>query len=209
MKNNKGFTLMEILLAAMIVGIIGLALAALTTAAVREGGVGRTKVMLRQQLSLALSQLRQDIAEAESIVLLADPMGNEDGDPLIEIGKSAIGPLQHEEENVEYVYRKGTIQGAGNPNSRTGGVICRRVGGEGHPCEVWLTNIKDISQNSFKSPSFSSIMAVVGASQVTGAGMGIQFRVILEVPTEPVVNEAVEEVFVSSQRGFPISKSED
>lgn len=205
MKNNKGFTLMEILLAAMIVGIIGLALAALTTAAVREGGVGRTKVMLRQQLSLALSQLRQDIAEAEGILLLMGTGGAEGGDPLIVISKSAIGPLQREEEDVKYVYRKGTIQGAGNPNSRTGGVICRRVGGEGHPCEVWLTNVKDISQNSFKSPSFSFISVVTGSS----GGGGIRFRVILEVPTEPVVNEAVEEVFVSSQLGFPISKSED
>jgi len=206
MKNNKGFTLMEILLAAMIVGIIGLALAALTTAAVREGGVGRTKVMLRQQLSLALSQLRQDIAEADSILLLMGTGGAEGGDPLIVISKSAIGPLQREEEDVKYVYRKGTIQGAGNPNSRTGGVICRKVGSEDNPCEVWLTNVKDISQNSFKSPSFSFMNVVTGSSP---GGGGIRFRVILEVPTEPVVNEAVEEVFVSSQLGFPISKSED
>ena len=51
---------MEVLLAALIVGVIGIALAALTTAAVREGGVGRTRVMLRHQLSLAMQQLRQD-----------------------------------------------------------------------------------------------------------------------------------------------------
>ena len=50
MKNNKGFTLTEILLAVMIVGIIGVALAALTTAASREGGVGRSKILLRNIL---------------------------------------------------------------------------------------------------------------------------------------------------------------
>lgn len=61
MKNNKGFTLTEILLAVMIVGIIGVALAALTTAASRESGVGRSRVLLRNNLSLAMRQLRQDI----------------------------------------------------------------------------------------------------------------------------------------------------
>ena len=61
MKNNKGFTLTEILLAVMIVGIIGVALAALTTASSREAGVGRSRVLLRNNLSLAMRQLRQDI----------------------------------------------------------------------------------------------------------------------------------------------------
>ena len=67
MKNNKGFTLTEVLLAAMIVGIIGIALAALTTAALREGGVGRSRLMLRNQLSLFLRQLRQDVRESDSL----------------------------------------------------------------------------------------------------------------------------------------------
>lgn len=61
MKNNKGFTLTEILLAVMIVGIIGVALAALTTASSREAGVGRSRVLLRNNLSLAMRQLRQDV----------------------------------------------------------------------------------------------------------------------------------------------------
>lgn len=60
MTNKKGFTLTEILLAVMIVGIIGVALASLTTAASRESGVGRSKVMLRNNLSIALRQLRQE-----------------------------------------------------------------------------------------------------------------------------------------------------
>ena len=62
MKNNKGFTLTEILLAVMIVGIIGVALAALTTASSREAGVGRSRVLLRNNLSLAMRQLRQDVS---------------------------------------------------------------------------------------------------------------------------------------------------
>jgi len=72
MKNNKGFTLTEVLLAAMIVGIIGVALAALTTAALRESGSGRTRQMLRNQISLFLRQLRQDAREATSITVSVD-----------------------------------------------------------------------------------------------------------------------------------------
>ncbi|MBO5911059.1 MAG: prepilin-type N-terminal cleavage/methylation domain-containing protein [Elusimicrobiaceae bacterium] len=67
MINNKGFTLTEVLLAAMIVGIIGIALAALTTAALREDSVGRTRLMLRNQASLFLRQLRQDVKEAKTV----------------------------------------------------------------------------------------------------------------------------------------------
>lgn len=67
MNNKKGFTLTEILLAVMIVGLIGVALAALTTAATRESGVGRSKVMIRNNLSLGLRQLRQDITQSTRI----------------------------------------------------------------------------------------------------------------------------------------------
>ena len=67
MMNNKGFTLTEVLLAAMIVGIIGIALAALTTAALRESNIGRTRIMLRNQISLFLRQFRQDLQNSEGL----------------------------------------------------------------------------------------------------------------------------------------------
>ena len=61
MKNNKGFTLTEILLAVMIVGLIAISLAALTRAAARESGVGRSRIMLRNNLSRFMRTLRTDI----------------------------------------------------------------------------------------------------------------------------------------------------
>lgn len=67
MKNKSGFTLTEVLLAVMVVGLIGVALASLTTAATRESGVGRSKVMLRNNLSLFLRTLRDDINAATYI----------------------------------------------------------------------------------------------------------------------------------------------
>lgn len=73
--NRKGFTLTEILLAVMIVGLIGVALAALTTAASRESGVGRSKVLMRNNLSLALRTLRNDINNATFIDEVKGPIG--------------------------------------------------------------------------------------------------------------------------------------
>ena len=68
MKNKNGFTLTEILLAVMIVGIIGVALASLTTAASRESGVGRSRLVMRDNLSLAMRQLRQDMHKANQVL---------------------------------------------------------------------------------------------------------------------------------------------
>ena len=84
MSNKKGFTLTEILLAVMIVGIIGVALAALTTAALRESGVGRVRIMLRNQISLFLRQLRQDVRSAKSVSLL--------GSSIMTLEKMALEP---------------------------------------------------------------------------------------------------------------------
>lgn len=75
MINKKGFTLTEILLAIMIVGIIGVALVSLTTAASRESGVGRSKIMLRNSLSLGLRQIRHDIQRAHRVLYVRGPIG--------------------------------------------------------------------------------------------------------------------------------------
>jgi len=68
MKRKKGFTLTEVLLAVLVVALIGVALASLTTAASREGGVGRSKVMLRNHMSRSIRQLRRDVNEASRII---------------------------------------------------------------------------------------------------------------------------------------------
>lgn len=100
MKNNKGFTLTEILLAVMIVGIIGIALAALTTAALRESEVGRVRLMLRNQISLFLRQLRQDIREAESITVSAGGTG-------FDLAKRSLGPIMPAQNLVTVQYSCG------------------------------------------------------------------------------------------------------
>ena len=181
MNNKKGFTLMEILLAAMIVGVIGIALAALTTAAVREGGVGRTKVMLRQHLSSALRQLRQDILQSSGVIITTN------NGVLSSMRLNQTRPLgpQHVNESIVYAFTPGTIRGAVDNASLTGGTITRNG-------ELWLSNVKQIVQsgeNPFISPSIT-------LPEGYGAGSVLRIRIIVEVPTEPVVNDVVEEFFV-------------
>ena len=102
MKNNKGFTLTEVLLAAMIVGIIGIALAALTTAALRESGTGRVRLMLRNQISLFVRQLRQDVRGATSVTVTEEENGKE----LKLTRQKSLGPA-HSMTTITYVCQNG------------------------------------------------------------------------------------------------------
>lgn len=71
MKHKQGFTLTEILLAVMIVGVIGVALASLTTAASRESEVGRSRALLRNDLTIALQQIKEDINNYNTVLYAA------------------------------------------------------------------------------------------------------------------------------------------
>lgn len=194
MKNNKGFTLTEILLAAMIVGLIGVALAGLTTAAVRESGIARTRTMLRQQLSTAMRQLRQDVQQATSAQI------KDSGRTLVLEYTPAYsaGPKLWEgaqtPTTVTYSFSPGTVGGEGG--GKTGGVYRRYPDGVQ---EVWLTNVKSISSGSFASPRFLIPSEVSGSGNICSSGTKcslLQVQIILEVPTSPVVNETVQETFV-------------
>ncbi len=91
MKNKKGFTLTEILLAVMIVAIIGVALAALTTAASRESGVGRSRILLRNNLSIAMRQLRNDVHDSSRVLYVhgrIDSASSGDVIPLLVLAKN-------------------------------------------------------------------------------------------------------------------------
>lgn len=184
MKNNKGFTLMEILLAAMIVGVIGIALAALTTAAVRESGVARTRTMLRHQLSSMLRQLRQDIEQSSSVSF-------SNGNTSIKLMRTyPLGPNQDTTE-VNYYYTAGEL---GEDGARRGGRITRNS-------TVLLNNVKGISGGGgWTSPSFQ----LINSGSVHEVNSLLRVRIILEVPTTPVVNETVEEVF-ALPHGFAVS----
>ena len=208
MKNNKGFTLMEVLLAALIVGVIGIALAALTTAAVREGGVGRTRVMLRHQLSLAMQQLRQDIAFADQVGVYKNPDGTVKSVKIKHMhpqGEKYIGVLDtpmtvDHPVLITYEFTK-------KENSNTGGIIKRKVeqqGAQVGKTEIWLSNIKTVKNDpsGFISPRFEQI--TYPGDQI---GSLLKVSIIVEVGTDTVVNDVVEETFVM-QHGFPVVEEE-
>ena len=100
MKNNKGFTLTEVLLAVMIVGLVGVALAALTGTAVRESNVGRTRMMLRNQASIALRQLRQDVHQSSSVTC--------NGNTWTLTQEKRLGP-NHSPTTVSYAFNNSSI----------------------------------------------------------------------------------------------------
>lgn len=183
MTNKQGFTLVEILLAVMIIGIIGVALAAVTSAALRESGVGRTRMILRNQLSVAVRQLRQDIQLAETVsasgstLTLTFNNGKKAG-PTIPTNLPTL---------VEYTFTPGTEVAPGNtPGATIGGQIFRTADGN---TEVWLENVKKIANY----PSFE----LVGNGTGDGKDSRVRVRIIVQSNAFPVVNEAFDETFIT------------
>ncbi len=189
MKNNKGFTLTEVLLAALIVGVMGIALAALSTSATREGGHGRTKMILRNQLSTALRQLRQDIHGASRITF---PFGK-----LIRLEQEAAyrpGESGSSYSVIEYtlVTTGASSSGVVPAGSTIGNKITRTVDGS---ASTWLSNVKYIS-----SPRYPK-MALIdqeadGAAANGGINSVLEVDIIVEVPSTPAINEVVHETLL-------------
>lgn len=183
MMKKNGFTLVEILLAVMIICIIGLALAAITTAALRESGVGRTRVVLRNQLSVAVRQMRQDIQLANTV--------NASGTTLVLNYEPAnkVGPTIPTQlpSQVVYYFRPGQEPAPGGTNGGTiGGEIYRSatIGG-GTKTTLWLDNVKNITSTSgVHYPSFTG-----------GEDGRVRVRLIVQSNAFPVINEAFDETF--------------
>ena len=185
MKNRKGFTLTEVLLAVMVVGLIGVALASLTTAASREAGVGRSKVMLRNNLSLFLRTLRNDINAATYINMGAgtDPST---GGLLFELcdNKSVSGAAITKPGGgngcVTYRFDKGSKSSGVKPTGATRGGRILRNG------STVLNNVKYMPRyEGYASPSFRR----VGNSGVASA---IDMTLIVELDSAQTVNDIVE-----------------
>lgn len=184
-REKKGFTLTEVLLAVMVVGLIGIALASLTTAASREAGVGRSKILLRNDLSLFSRMLRDDINAATYInntntsITLCDNMG---------MSGAPIPSLNGLNGCVKYTYTKGTVStnANGDPlvpaSARLGGVI-KRDG------QVVLRNVKDMSYNGYTSPLFKRVGNATTAS-------ALDVTIVTEVRSNPPVNDMIQETFL-------------
>ncbi len=177
MNDNKGFTLTEVLLAAMIVGIIGVALAALTTAALRESGVARVRLMLRNQASLFLRQLRQDIRESSQAEIL------EGGQKLklTQAPWTKLGPNHAVQTELLYTCQADAT--------------CTRG------AETVLNYVQVANTADFKSPRFFS----EDASGTDNVRAILHVQLVVGMNTNPAVKEMIDETIVLPQ-GFAIKK---
>ena len=218
MKNKKGFTLTEILLAVMIVGLIGIALASLTRAAAREAGVGRSKIMLRNHLSSFMRTLRLDLAQASYVshvsngaaicssgYLLLRMHTNTDrsGNKII----SAEG-----QKTILYCHKCSTAAATFPPvmpsGSYRGGTIYRKVlssynssaacsSGNMAASDVVLSNVKYIPKSGGfgeGSPAFI-INPYARTNDANSMKSIINVQLITELDSRPVVNDVIEETF--------------
>lgn len=186
MRNKKGFSLTEVLVAVMIVGLVGIALASLTTAASRESSVGRSKVFLRNNLSLFLRTLRDDINSATYIEGgNASPAGNGNFLTLCD-NKTMLGedlPSLNGMGCVTYSFTKGNITSNVVPTGATRGGQILRNG------SVVLNNVKYVNSNGYASPSFKRV-------GFDSTGSALDVAIITELNATPVVNDVVEETFL-------------
>lgn len=224
MKNKKGFTLTEVLLAVMIVGIIGVALASLTTAASRESGVGRSKVMLRNNLSLALRQLRQDVHASSRVMYVRGRNVNaSSATPLLVLAKNVDqdGNAYGTASYITYCFVPGSITTTSSGaavlpvGAKDGGKIYRRESAanpmieEKPSCDtsssgfkVWLNNVKYINSDTYPVPFFRLENGFYSVNQSSSnmlqkdLGSVLLVNLIMELPSNPVVNDVTEEVFV-------------
>ncbi len=223
MKNKKGFTLTEILLAVMIVGIIGVALAALTTAASREAGVGRSKILLRNNLSIAMRQLREDIHNSSRVLyvrgridsasagqdipllVLAQNIDSNDTAILADVSPTFItycfevGPTAAVPEGA---LSEGTIYRSVS-SSFPSDITSQACSGD-----VFLHNVKFIKPTGsssdakyypvplFRLSGTDSSYSYDSTSSWRDLGSVLVTKIITERPSQPIVNDVVEETFV-------------
>jgi prepilin-type N-terminal cleavage/methylation domain-containing protein len=200
MKNKKGFTLMEVLLAAMIVGVMGLALAALTTAAMRESSIGRTRVTLRNQISDAMRFFHQDLAHAKVVTF----PGPGDGFLLRISGvsgssdhKDALGPKELMTREAEYTY-----DAAGRAIKRDFSVVSLAEGITTVHKTSWLFNVKKVTgPDGVVWPSFTPVFDEGDTKDVASR---IRIRLILETTGTPSVSETIDEIILAPN-GFAVN----
>ena len=204
MKTNKGFTLTEVLLGMMIVGIIGIALAALTTSASRDSGQSSSKIMLRNNLSIFMRQLRQDVHDASSVESANTgniPYDKDNYKELITLVKNlTINHIQIHDGavvHVVYCFKAGSRSAVSDDNSTAyiegqikrwqyegdapSGGTCAKNG------NVVLNNVKWMSSSTSKYPYFQTIGTLNSI---------LHIKLIVEIPSTPVINDAVEERFM-------------
>ena len=216
----KGFTLTEVLLAVMIVGLIGVALASLSRGAARESGLGRSRVMLRNNMSLFMRQVRQDLDKATEVTAAGAVTANntttsvellrlKHGGVSFNTSKwsggntSAIVSHTMPTRWVTYCFTRGGVAAYPKDHAYDGGSICRLENEEfkscgSANCQVLLNNVKyidngvSISGRTYPVPLFQKTTY----SPNLGSAVNVHLITELKGDGDRVVNEVMEETFM-------------
>ena len=209
--NKRGFTLTEILLAVMIVGLIGIALAALTRSAARESGSGKTRIMLRNDYARFIRQLHQDLDKATEVILR-----NQQEGPLLLIRQ---GYLRDDNETggtqktIGYCFTPGNIP-AKPSGAFDGGSIFRKVvdGKDTYGNSVFpsgscsgsaiLNNVKYMPNTVDGDVLLFTEYPVPYVQREASNANALRVRLITEVGTDPVVNEAFDQLLTVPSGDF-------
>jgi len=254
--NKKGFTLTEILLAVSIVGLIGIALAALTTSAARETSSGKVRMMLRSNLSQFIRKIRHDVQSSHRVIYTAGLLtaaGTVNKTPVLVLGKdmdlSDNALSGKTPKYIVYCFQRGDItqfEEAGTMrylqpvnNAWDGGKIYRKEiaytpwgnGSINTICSTVsnrdevLTNVKLITDD-YRVPYFNvkrqntSTLTnndiVYNTEQVSSAYNAadqylisgrVIVKIILELPSTPIINEVIEEEIMLSNGMWDAGRS--
>lgn len=215
-QNRRGFTLTEILLAVMIVGLIAVALASLTRSAARESGVGKTRIVLRNNLASFIRTLHADVGRATRVQAAGELNG---AAPNVAIPVLNLGLNMDKDGNalrttaatglktttpywVTYCFVPGDQTSNIVPSSAYGGGTLYRISsttGPDYPAcstsadKIVLTNVKYIPESDdidYPVPLFKTDDSTDGQARV------LRVNLIVEENSKPIVNEVVEETFV-------------
>lgn len=227
---RHGFTLTEVLLAVMIVGLIGVALASLTRSAAREGGIGRSKILLRNNLASFMRTLRRDLASATVVQATGKLSLENNTSPVIvlKIGQNvqadgttsvAMDPRQKSKKLITYCFVRGTNQTNIVPaTAYRGGAIYRKcstvdadnpgecVVGDEYPTAAECASGELVLNNVKYIPyeeTFKYPVPFFGKDKFSRAGSPdlLTVRLITELDSTPVINDVIEETF-SAPMGF-------
>ena len=213
---RQGFTLTEVLLAVMIVGLIAVALASLTRAAARESGVGRSKIMLRNNLSMFVRSLRSDIMQSSQVYYVGGAASCADSAvALLQIGQNAdyngqaiISSIDSGEQTliaapsyITYCFKCGADKENIVPSDATRGGKIYRIETTTRPSDI-NTACLNISEDNLVLDNVKYIsgdyhVPYIGADSFSNSWTNslLYIQIITELNSRPVVNETLEETF--------------
>ena len=217
---RRGFTLTEVLLAVMIVGLIGVALASLTRSAAREGGIGRSKILLRNNLASFMRTLRKDLASATVVQATGELSLEDDTSPVIvlKIGQNvqadgttavAMDPRQQSKKLITYCFVRGTNQTNIVPaTAYRGGAIYRVESSSEYACPsskmiddyLVLDNVKYIPDGA-TTPAYPVPLFEKDKFSRNGSPDLLKVRLITELDSTPIINDVIDETF-SAPMGY-------